>query len=201
MDQLLQSSADHSKTIIQVGTDIAGKKEGDNEHVWYIPQVMPQLATVIADKLSELDPGNAEDYHRHASDYIASLAPLQELIDKLKQREPVTVGVSEPVFNYMLDALNFRANNDNFPLAIEKGIDPAPADFAHMQDDLKNKKVRFLVQNLQAESPTVAHLVQMAQEHDVPILKVTETIPEGKNYSTWMSEQLKQIERIMDTHQ
>jgi hypothetical protein len=32
------------------------------------------------------------------------------------------------------------------------------------------------VQNLQAESPTVAHLVQMAQEHDVPILKVTETL-------------------------
>lgn len=197
MDQLISSSSKHDKkNTINVGDDVMGKQNGDNPHIWYQPETMPRVSTVLADQLAKIDPKHAEDYRHQASNYQDSLQPFLDLVNKLQQPKLKRIEVTEPVFDYMLNALNYQSNNRNFPLAIEEGTDPAPKDVAQMQNDLKEGKIAFLIENIQVNSPIIDQLVKLAKENDVPIVKVTETLPEGKDYKTWMMDQLKQIKQI-----
>lgn len=199
MGRLIESSSDSDKkTVIRVGEDVLGKENGDNEHVWYNPETMPKLADALADQLAEVEPEHAEDFELQTASYQDSLQPLLDLVSQIKEPSKKTAAVTEPVFDYMLDALNYKTNNTKFPLAVEEGTDPAPKDVAKMQDDIKDHNVSFLVQNIQVNNPTITKLAKLAKENDVPIVKVTETMPEGKDYKTWMMDQLKQIEQMHD---
>lgn len=196
MAKLISSSNDGRKSIIRVGDDVMGKKVGENEHVWYIPETMPRLATTLANKLAKIDPKHARDYHHNAAAFRRSLQPFLNLVAQLKQQHSKNVEVTEPVFDYMLNDLNYKVINRKFSLAVEEGTDPRPRDMIQMQNDLKNHKVAFLVENIQVKSPTVSRLVRLAKENHVPVVKVTESLPKGKDYKTWMIDQLKQIEQI-----
>ncbi|WP_254777174.1 metal ABC transporter solute-binding protein, Zn/Mn family [Paenibacillus sp. yr247] len=198
MDKLLKaSSSSSSKTIIEVGSELLGKKDGDNPHVWYDPTSMPKLADALADKLAKVDPSQADAFKKRAQDYKTNLAPLSDLVQKLKQSSPSPIAVSEPVFEYMSEALNFKAVNPKFAKAIEEEADPGPGDIAALQNDIKEKKIKFFVQNTQVDSPTVKNMVDLAAKNGIPIVHVTETEPQGKNYVQWMTDQLNEVKNAI----
>ncbi|GIM45143.1 metal ABC transporter substrate-binding protein [Collibacillus ludicampi] len=198
MDKILKAgSSTNTKTVINVGNDLLGKKVGDNPHVWYAPEIMPKLANKIADDLSKIDPSQDQAFHQRAKDYIATLDPLNKKIQQLKQASPTPIDVSEPVFDYMLKDLNLNINDPNFAKAIEEGSDPIPADLIQLQNDMKNKKVKFFVYNIQNSSATVDNIVKLANSAGIPVVKVTETEPEGKNYLQWMMDQLNEVENAL----
>jgi zinc/manganese transport system substrate-binding protein len=198
IDKLISAdSSSKSKSITKVADDVMGKKEGDNEHVWYNPNTMPKLANKLADDLAKLDPSQAETYHKNAQTFIASLAPLQEKVQKLKQTSGVKIDVSEPVFDYMANAINLSVNDAKFSKAIDEGTDPSAADVAQLQSDLKGKNVKVFVYNIQNSSPTVDNLVKLAKSSEVPIVEVTETKPKGKTYFQWMNDQLDQVAKAL----
>jgi zinc/manganese transport system substrate-binding protein len=129
MDKLINAdSSSKSKLITKVADDVMGKKEGDNEHIWYNPDTMPKLAKKLADDLAKADPSHAQNYQKNAQTYIDSLALLQEKVQKLKQTSGAKIDVSEPVFDYMANALNLKVNNQKFSLAIDNGTEPSAAD-------------------------------------------------------------------------
>lgn len=198
MDKLISAdSSSKSKSITKVADDVMGKKEGDNEHVWYNPDTMPKLANKLADDLAKLDPSKGETYHKNAQTFIASLAPLQEKAQKLKQTSGVKIDVSEPVFDYMANALNLSVNDTKFSKAIDNGTEPSASDVAQLQSDLKDKNVKAFVYNIQNSSPTVDNLVKLAKSSGVPIVEVTETNPKGKTYLQWMNDQLDQVGKAL----
>jgi len=198
MKKLIDASGDAAnKTLIAVGSDVAGKKEGDNEHVWYNPETMPSYAKLLAEKLGKLDPAHSEQYKKQADTYIASLAGFTSLVKELKQASPVPIAVSEPVFDYMADALNLNVTDKKFEMAAEEETDPAPADVAQLQNDIKDKKIKMFINNIQASSTTVKNMVDLAAKSRLPVIEVTETLPAGKNYSQWMIDQLNQIKAAL----
>lgn len=198
MDKLISAdSSSKSKSITKVADDVMDKKEGDNEHVWYNPETMPKLANKLADDLAKLDPKNAQNYHKNAQAFIVSLAPLEEKIQKLKQTSGVKIDVSEPVFDYMANALNLSVNDTRFSKAIDEGNDPAASDVAQLQSDIKGKNVNVFVYNIQNSSPTVDNLVKLAKSSGVPVVQVTETKPKEKNYLEWMNDQLDQVAKAL----
>lgn len=83
MEKIIKSNTSNSKIVVAVASDLLGKKEGDNEHVWYDPSTMPKLATKIAHDLAKMDPGQAEADHQRAQSFVNSLAPLNEKVQKL----------------------------------------------------------------------------------------------------------------------
>ncbi|API71863.1 metal ABC transporter solute-binding protein [Leuconostoc suionicum] len=187
---------------VRVGEDILGKKNGDNPHLWYQSQTMPKLANYLADKFSKIDPKHKAAFKANAKKYIASLEPIQTKIKELKKNsDNKLVDVSEPVFDYALEELGYSENNTHFSKSVEDGTDPSPKDIKAMQDDIKNKKISFFVQNTQATDKTVGQLVKLAKKHNVPVLNVTETMPKGKNYKQWMLSQYKQLEKIQKSEQ
>jgi zinc/manganese transport system substrate-binding protein len=197
MKKLLNASRDNRKKVIVVGTDVAGKKSGDNEHVWYDPGTMPKLAEAVAARLSELDPPHADEYRQNARRYIDSLAPLNELIARLKQPAPAPVAVSEPVFDYLLQALNMTVTNGKFAKAVEEETDPAPGDVARLTDDIANKNIRLFFRNVQTDSPLIRQFAERAKQNGIPVVEVTEFQPAGKSYVQWMTDQLLQVEKAI----
>lgn len=200
MQKLIDASGKAAdKTVIRVASDVMAHRDGDNEHVWYDPATMGKFADYLADRLGALDPDHQADYADQASDYKQSLAPLTANIAALKQPSPLPVAVSEPVFDYMARALNFEITDEKFEKAAEEETDPAPQDVARLQDDIRQKKIRLFVNNIQASSPTVRNLVDLAKQNDVPVVEVTETQPAGKSYLQWMTAILDQIKAALQT--
>lgn len=193
MDKLAKD--EDAQTVVRVAEDVMDKKDGDNEHLWYQPETMPKLANEVAKRLGKIDPKNADTYKENAQKYISDIKPVQDEVTKLsKNANQKLVDVSEPVFDYMLDAIGYKVANNHFEVAVEQETDPSPKDIADMQTDIKDKKIAFFVSNIQEMSPTVEKMVKLADANDVPVVEVTETLPAGKDYKTWMLDQLKQIE-------
>lgn len=198
MDKVVKS-ADKSKNYLRVADDLMNKKEGDNEHIWYDPRTMPKLANTLADKFAKKNPADKATFKANAKKYIASLDDLNTLINKLKSKvNGQLVDVSEPVFGYALDYLGYKVNDDHFSKSTEDGTDYSAKDIHGIETDIKEKKIAFFVNNIQASSKTVNQLVKLAEQNNVPVLKVTETLPKGKNYRTWMTSQYQQLEKIQD---
>lgn len=116
------------------------------------------------------------------------------MISEIKENsDNKPVDVSEPVFDYALADMGYKVNNQHFSESVEKGTDPSPSDIKSMQDDIKNRKIAFFVENTQATDKVVANLVKLCKEHNVPVVKVTETLPKDKNYHQWMKSQYQQV--------
>jgi zinc/manganese transport system substrate-binding protein len=198
MDKLIKANtATNTKQVVAVGSDLLGRAAGDNPHVWYDPATMPKLADRLAEVLGQLDPGQAQDYQNRAKSYIRTLTPLTDEIARLKQPTPVAIDASEPVFGYLADALNLKMNDPKFAKAIEDGNDPNARDVINVQNDIKQKRIKFFVFNIQTVDPTVKNIVQLAESNGIPVVKVTETEPTGENYSQWMTGQLDQVGKTL----
>ncbi|MDI6666841.1 metal ABC transporter solute-binding protein [Leuconostoc falkenbergense] len=184
-------------TSVRVGEDVLNKKNGDNPHLWYQSQTMPKLVTYLSNKFAKIDPKHEAQFKANAQKYIVSLKPITTKIDALKANsDNKKVDVSEPVFDYALAELGYTENNTHFAKSVEDGTDPSPKDIKAMQDDIKNRRITFFVQNTQASDKTVTELVKLAKQYSVPVLKVTETMPKGKTYSQWMLAQYQQLADI-----
>jgi zinc/manganese transport system substrate-binding protein len=186
-----------NQVIIAVGSDLLGKQDGDNPHVWYDPSTMPKLADMLAAKLAELDPNQANAYKTRAEHYKTSLAPIADLVKSVKQSTSTDIAVSEPVFDYMAEALQFKTIVPKFALAVEEETDPSPGDVAKLQTAIKTKAIRFFVQNTQVQSPIVRNMSDLAKQNQIPIVQVSETEPHGQNYVQWMTGILNQIQAAL----
>jgi len=196
MEKLTVNKAKGAR-VITVGSNVAGKKDGANEHVWYDPTTMPQLATSIAKQLAKIQPQHKAYFMNQARQYQATLQPITKELNQLKkQAKGQRVAVSEPVFDYSLKALGYKISNNHFAHAIEEGSDPSPKDIQQMQQDIKHHRIAFFVENTQTDSNIITNMVKLANQYDVPVLKVTETLPADQTYVSWMLSQYQQLSKI-----
>lgn len=196
MQKLIVNKASGAR-VIEVGTTIANQKDGSNEHVWYDPTTMPKLATKIAADLAKIQPQHKAYFYRQARAYQASLKPITtELAQLKKNAHGQRVAVSEPVFDYSLKSLGYRISNNHFAKSIEEGADPSPKDIQRMQSDIKHHRIAFFVENVQTDSNIITNMVKLAKQYDVPVLKVTETLPANQTYESWMLSQYQQLAKI-----
>ncbi|WP_273751873.1 metal ABC transporter solute-binding protein [Leuconostoc mesenteroides] len=198
-DAWLNKLAKTSKNtkLIRVGEDVLNKKTGVNPHLWNDPETMSKTANYLATELGKKDPKNRDYYKMNAKKYVASLKPVNDLITKIsKKADGQTVAQTEPVFEYMLDALGYKIMDTDFSEAIEEGNDPSPATLAALKSAITNHKIAFFVNNTQTSSSTVSNLIDLAKKNDIPVVNVTETIPNGENYVSWKLKELKAIEKV-----
>ena len=84
--------------------------------------------------------------------------------------------------------------------AIESGTDPAPADIAATNALVTDHKVAVVVINAQTESPVTAGLAQVAKDAKVPVVQVTETLPQGvSDYVTWQTDNVEALGTALNT--
>ncbi|GIM45093.1 ABC transporter substrate-binding protein [Collibacillus ludicampi] len=195
--KLMDASKRDDRMQMAVGTDVTGHKEGDNVHIWYDPSTMPKLADALAERFGTLDPQHREEYRKNADAYKKKLEPIEKKIQSLRQATPLPIHVSEPVFDYMAKELNLQPKNTRFETAVFNGVDSSPADVQQIENDLQTKRVRLFIYNEKTKNRDVDRFVQIAKASGVPVVSVTEQEPEGKDYITWMMDQLNELERAI----
>jgi zinc/manganese transport system substrate-binding protein len=94
----------------------------------------------------------------------------------------------------MTQALGLRnATPAKFSEAVEEGGDVAPRVLQDTLSLFSGHKVSALVYNEQTSGPVTEKVEAAAKDAGVPIVGVTETLPEGQDYLTWMSHNLEAI--------
>jgi zinc/manganese transport system substrate-binding protein len=107
------------------------------------------------------------------------------------------VTATEPVFDYMADALGLEMRNPRFQLAIMNGTEPSAAAIAAFERDLRTRAVKILFYNTQTGQALAERMRALAERAGVPVVPITETKPEGQSYQAWMLSQLDALERAL----
>jgi zinc/manganese transport system substrate-binding protein len=197
VEQVLGATAKPGRVAI-VAADLMHRKSGDNPHLWYDPATMPAVARALAAALAAADPAHKDDYAARLATFLASLSPLSAKIAAIRDKYAGTVvTATEPVFGNMADALKLSMTNERFQLAIMNDTEPSARDVAAFERDLKDRKVRVLFYNKQAQTKLVQHLIELARASKIPVVGVSETAPAGSSYQEWMLMQLDETQRAL----
>ena len=197
MEKLLKANKTPGRKEI-LAAALAGKRAGDNPHLWYNPATVKAVAKKLSVEFASIDPAHKADYEKGAASFVDSLKPLDAKIAEMRKKyagSPVTA--SEPVFGYMAELLGLKVHNEKFALAVMNNTEPSASDVAAFQNDLKGHKVKVMLYNAQASEPAVQRLVQMAKDEKIPVVGVSETEPSGVTYQQWMTSQLDALDKAL----
>jgi zinc/manganese transport system substrate-binding protein len=192
--QLAKENGQNVPTI--VAFDLSGKKQGTNEHVWYDFATVKKVSDQLAEQLGKIAPDKAATFTANAKAFDGNLDQLIGEASSIGQAKPgAQVVVTEPVAVYLLETAGVKdVTPEAFSGAVEAETDPPAAAIAQITDLVQGKKVAALVNNEQTETPVTKQLNQAAGAAGVPIVNVTETLPEGvSGYVDWMTKQVNAL--------
>ncbi|MEV7604718.1 zinc ABC transporter substrate-binding protein [Paenarthrobacter sp. NPDC089322] len=166
-----------------------------NEHVWYSLETMTKLADAVASKLGSLDAASASTFTANADAFKAKLGELTGKLDAVKAaNEHAPVAITEPVPLYLLEAAGLENKTpEAYSAAIEEGTDVPASVLKETTDLVSAKTVRLLAYNEQTEGPQTESVKKAAETAGVPVVNFTETLPDGKDYVQWMTENVESI--------
>jgi zinc/manganese transport system substrate-binding protein len=198
MDKLLSSSPNSSRVVLKA-FDIAKVKLPDNEHVWYSIDNGQTIAQAITDSLKKLDPANAAEFDSNLQKFQQALQPVQQKISEIKAKYANTpVGLTETIFLYQSGPLGLNVMTpDEFQKAIAEGNDPPANTVITAENQMNKRQVKVLIYNEQTVTPITTKLQNEAKANNIPIVPVTETMPSGKTYQSWMLDQLNTLEQAL----
>lgn len=203
----LLSAAGSKATVIDAvdvsGRAAAAKAAGTdlNEHVWYDFPTVGNVADRIAAALAAADPKDAASFRANAEGFRAKLDALiaREGFDKA-HTAGVGVAITEPVPLYLLQALGaVNKTPPAFSHAVENGDDVSPSVLRQTTTLLTSGAVKALVYNAQTSDAQTVAVRKAAESAHVAVVPVTETLPRGTSYLTWMSDNLDAISKALGT--
>lgn len=162
--------------------------EGFNEHVWYDPHTIEDVALAIAEELGALQPEDAEAFTANADAFVAELAGLEEDLDAIAAAHAGEgVFATEPVGFYLLEAAGLtNLTPDAFSEAVEEGQDVPPATLLEALTILRSGDIALVVANGQTGGAETNQVIDEADAEDIPVVEFTETLPDGQTYISWM---------------
>lgn len=199
MMQLLASQPSNNKLAVIDIAELIGIKKGNNPHIWYNPQTFPILAKFLAEKFSVIQPNNKLYFEDNLRSFTTRYKTVFSLIDNIKSKHPKTsVIATEPVFEYMSDALGFDMKEKEFQRIIMNGSEPSPKMTAAFIEQLKQTKTKILFYNNQVTSSSTKYILTLAKQNNVQVVGVSETMPNGKNVIEWLESELEEVQKALN---
>ncbi len=201
MDTLRKSAGDKAAVLNVV--DISGKKAtaGDhlNEHVWYDFPTIQKFTGKLVDALTKADPSQASTFNKNAAAFTADLGDLEQRTADLKKKYAGEgAAITEPVPLYLLDAMGLvNKTPEAFSSAIEEGTDVSPSVLNEMLHLFSDNAVKVFAYNEQTSGPETEKVLAAAKSADVPVVPVTETLPAGKDYISWMTSNVDAVAKAL----
>jgi zinc/manganese transport system substrate-binding protein len=178
-------------------TGEAGHEDGHdhavNEHVWYDFDTVRKVADQAATDLGELAPDKKAAFEANAEDFTTKLTELEQRVAGKGAGKKVVA--TEPVAHYLLDTAGVEdVTPESFADAVENETDIPAAALADVTRLIEQKQVVALVENAQTENAGTQQVVGQAKTAGVPVVQVTETLPEGvTGYLDWMTKQVDSL--------
>jgi zinc/manganese transport system substrate-binding protein len=190
--QMLEASGNDDARVIDA-VELSGYLtggEGFNEHVWYDYPTMITVAKAIGAALAIADPDGAADFDGGATGVVTELEALQQLeLTITGTAAGAGAVITEPVPLYALQASGFtNLTPPEFSEAIEEDSDVPPALLQDVLNLIGDGSARVVVYNAQTGGPQTDAIIDVATDARVPIIGVTETLPEGEHYVDWQTD-------------
>jgi zinc/manganese transport system substrate-binding protein len=198
VDTMLKSAHNPSANVLNA-VDISGRAAPSggelNEHVWYDFPTVRKVADRIGAALSAADPGDAATYRRNATAFDRELTRMERAEARIKSSDSGDgVAITEPVPLYMLQACGLvNQTPQEFSEGVEEGTDVSPSVLQQTEDLFSTHRVMLLAYNEQTSGPETEAVLKAARDNDVPVVPVTETLPTGQDYLSWMRGNLAAI--------
>jgi zinc/manganese transport system substrate-binding protein len=153
-----------------------------------------KVADSVAGALGRLQPAHAALFLRNARLFDAGVDRLLGLLRGLR-RPGLGVVVTEPVADYLLQVAGVAdVTPPSFERAVESDIDTPVAALSAAIDVINERQVSALVNNSQTETAVTMQLIGTARAAGVPVVDVTETLPDGvTGYLPWMTGQVRAL--------
>ena len=174
--------------------------EGFNEHVWYDTAVVDDVAKKVADELSDIAPAHKADFEKNLAAFEKGLDGLNSSLATIKAaHQGEKIFVTEPVPLYLTAAAGLvNVTPEAFSHAVEEGQDVPPATLLAATGLIESGDVKALFANAQAGGAETTKVIGVAKEKGVPVQEVTELVPDGKTYLTWMKDNIDTLSRNLD---
>lgn len=195
MDRLLSASPSDRRRVVDVATTLGATGSDQNPHLWYDVPRVAKVVAAIRTALSQADPANAAAYAANAARVVTSLRPILAAIATIRTSYlHRAVGYTERVPGYLLAAGGLTvASPVGFARSIEDGTDPSPSDIAAMRSLVTDHAISVLLYNAQATSPITVSLRSLAVANRIPVVPVTETMPAGDTYQSWLADTVSRL--------
>jgi zinc/manganese transport system substrate-binding protein len=196
MDRIESAAPNSGRKVIVVQRLLGLPNSTPNPHLWYDPRTMPAVAAAVAGDLSAIEPAHAAYFQANLSAFDRALRPWLDAITGFRTQYGGTpVATTEPVADYLLQAMG--ADNltpFRFQAAMMNGTDPAPQDISLMQGLFSGHRVKVFCYNQQVVSSLTSSIRKSAGDHGIPVVGVSETMPPGYDYQTWMLAETRAIQ-------
>jgi zinc/manganese transport system substrate-binding protein len=200
LSKLVTANPDSGRTVLDVAA-LAGRRDGDNPHMWYSPTIVRQVVQRISADLRRLDPAGAGYYaQRETAFTTTALRHYDDLRSAIRTRfHGVRVGATESIFVDLAADLQLDlVTPPGYMRAVAEGEDPTPADRATVDAQVARHEIQVLVYNSQNSTPDVQGLVGRAGALHIAVVAVTETMtPRGATFQEWQSRQLTELEQAL----
>lgn len=170
---------------------------GVNEHVWYDLDTVAKVAEAVAAQLGKLEPAKAEEFTANAKRFTAELAKVEQQLAELPKGAKVLA--TEPVAHYLFEAGGLDdVTPPAFSNAIEGDSDIPVAAQDAVNQLIERKQVAAVVNNPQTETDVTKELLATAQRAGVPVVDITETLPEGEtDYVQWVKAEVEALRKAV----
>lgn len=197
MQNLVKGAKNSGVKVLNV-VDLSGKKPVDgelNEHVWYDFPTVQKFADALTDALSGADPSQKATFEKNAAALSEKLSALEATETQLKSTYAGEgVAITEPVPLYLLDAIGLvNKTPEKFSEAIEEENDVSPVVLKDTLQLFSGHQVKLLAYNEQTTGAETEKVLAAAKAAGIPVVPVTETLPEGMRYIEWMSGNLDAV--------
>lgn len=161
---------------------------GENEHVWFSLPTVAAVAERVGEELAAIDAEHAEEYRANARAFADALGPLEAELEEIHDRGHFPYAQTERVGAHLFDAAHLTdLTPRGFLASVENDTDPSAVDLAALLDLLAERRVAFLAFNTQTETSVTARVRDAAEEADLVVVDLTETLPEGTDYLSWIT--------------
>ena len=182
------------------GEQHAGHDHSANEHVWYDLHAVHEVADKVAAELGKIQPAKAQQFEANAAAFEQQVAGLEGRVGEIAaahQGKPVIV--TEPVAHYMVEAAKLNdVTPPSFVNAIEAETDPSAAAVADIQNAINARQAVAVLYNPQTESPVTRNVRAAADSQQIPVVELTETLPQGQSYVQWMDAQITALQGALN---
>lgn len=182
-------AAQTANATIVNAAEIGGVNDGENPHVWFSADVRKAVAQAITEAYEQADAAKKNDFDKMNDQWAAEENNVESKIAEVKQKtNGLAYAATESVASYLAEDMGLAdATPSGYARATANESEPTPTDIKQFTDALKAGEIKLLVVNTQEESELTGKITDAAKSVEVPMVELTEQMPEQYDSLTaWM---------------
>ena len=175
-------------TIVNAAA-VGGVNDGENPHVWFSADVRKAVAQAITEAYERADAAKKSDFDKLHDQWKSEENNVESKIAEVKQKsDGLAYAATESVASYLAEDMGLTdATPSGYVRATANESEPTPTDIRQFADALKSGEIKLLIVNTQEESELTGKITNAAKSANVPMVELTEQMPEQYDSLTaWM---------------